>query len=77
MTDTNAAELPLETTVGAAGPHATDAFALLGDETRLAILLAVWEEYDPHAIRCRRESVKGRSNGAPPDRTTDHISDIK
>ena len=29
MTDTNAAELPLETTVGAAGPHATDAFALL------------------------------------------------
>ena len=49
MTDTNAAELPLETTVGAAGPHATDAFALLGDETRLAILLALWEEYDPHA----------------------------
>lgn len=50
MTDTETAELPLETTtVGAAGPHATAAFALLGNETRLAILLALWEQYDPHA----------------------------
>lgn len=49
MTDTEAAELPLETaSFGAAGPHATDAFALLGNETRLAILLALWEQYDPH-----------------------------
>jgi hypothetical protein len=46
---TDAEELPLETTVGAAGPHATEAFALLGSETRLAILLALWQEYDPHA----------------------------
>lgn len=49
MTDSETAELPLETTVGAAGPHATAAFALLGNETRLAILLALWELYDPHA----------------------------
>jgi hypothetical protein len=49
MTDENRTELPLETTVGAAGSHATEAFALLADETRLAILLALWEEYDPHA----------------------------
>lgn len=49
MSDTDAAELPLDETVGAAGPHATDAFALLGNETRLAILLALWGEYDPHA----------------------------
>jgi hypothetical protein len=50
MTDTEAGDLPLETTaVGAAGPHATEAFALLGNETRLAILLVLWEQYDPHA----------------------------
>jgi len=49
MTDADSAGLPLDETVGAAGPHATDAFALLGNETRLAILLALWEEYDPHA----------------------------
>lgn len=49
MTDSDAADLPLDTTSGAAGPHATEAFALLGNETRLAILLALWEEYDPHA----------------------------
>jgi len=42
-------ESPLESAAGAAGPHATEAFGLLGDETRLAILLALWEEYDPHA----------------------------
>jgi DNA-binding transcriptional ArsR family regulator len=39
---------PLASATGAAGPHATEAFALLGDRTRLAILLALWEEYDPH-----------------------------
>jgi hypothetical protein len=33
---------------GEAGPHAAEAFALLGNETRLAILLALWEMYDPH-----------------------------
>jgi DNA-binding transcriptional ArsR family regulator len=45
---TDGRELPLETTVGAAGRHAPEAFSLLGDETRVAILLALWEEYDPH-----------------------------
>jgi len=49
MTNTNATELPLETTLGAASSHASGAFALLADETRLAILLALWEAYDPHA----------------------------
>jgi DNA-binding transcriptional ArsR family regulator len=42
-------ESPLESASDAVDPHATEAFALLGDETRLAILLALWEEYDPHA----------------------------
>lgn len=41
--------LPIKISAGAAGTHATEAFALLGNETRLAILLALWENYDPHA----------------------------
>lgn len=49
MDDVDFVESPLAVTAGAAGPHATEAFALLGDETRLAILLALWERYDPHA----------------------------
>lgn len=40
---------PLEAAAGAAGPHATEAFGLLANETRLAVLLALWEAYDPHA----------------------------
>jgi hypothetical protein len=49
MPETTPTESPLESAAGAAGPHTTDAFALLADETRLAILLAIWEEYDQHA----------------------------
>jgi len=49
MADADSAESPLEAAAGAAGPHATEAFALLGDETRLAIMLALWEAYDPAA----------------------------
>lgn len=47
MTSSNSDQSPLEAAAGAAGPHATDAFKLLSDETRLAILLALWEAYDP------------------------------
>jgi DNA-binding transcriptional ArsR family regulator len=39
----------LEAAAGAAGPAATEAFKLLGDETRLAILLALWEAHEPFA----------------------------
>lgn len=49
MTDKPDTELPLDVSAGEAGSHATDAFALLGNETRLAILLALWEAYDPHS----------------------------
>lgn len=49
MKNSNVSESPLEAAAGAAGPHAVDAFKLLSDETRLAILLALWEAYDPHA----------------------------
>jgi len=46
---TESTELPIEVAVGEAGPHTTDAFARLADETRLAILLALWDAYDPRA----------------------------
>ena len=49
MANADAVESPLEAAAGAADLHATEAFALLGDETRLAILLALWEAYDPAA----------------------------
>jgi DNA-binding transcriptional ArsR family regulator len=49
VSDAKPSGASLEAAAGAAGPHATEAFALLGDETRLSILLALWEEYDPHA----------------------------
>jgi hypothetical protein len=48
MAEMDPTESALEVAEGAAGPHATDAFGLLGNETRLAILLALWEEYDPY-----------------------------
>lgn len=47
MEDTHPAASPLDAAAGAAGSHATEAFKLLGDKTRLAILLALWEAYDP------------------------------
>lgn len=40
-------ETPLEAAGGTTGPHVTEAFKLLSDETRLAILVALWEAYDP------------------------------
>lgn len=48
MVDSGATS-PLEAASGAAGSHAAEAFALLGNETRVSILLALWEAYDPHA----------------------------
>ncbi len=49
MSDTNSGESGLDTAAGAAGPHTTEAFSHLASETRLAILLALWEAYDPDA----------------------------
>lgn len=46
MTDSEPAQSPLQMAAGTDGSHATGAFALLGNETRLAILLALWEAYD-------------------------------
>ena len=47
MTDSTLSASHLEAAAGAAGPHTVDAFKLLSDEIRLAILLALWEAYDP------------------------------
>lgn len=47
MADANPDDSPLETAAGAAGPHTTQAFKLLSNETRLAILIALWEAYEP------------------------------
>lgn len=47
MANVDSAESPLEAAAGAAGPQATEAFKQLGNETRLAILVALWEAYDP------------------------------
>ncbi|WP_158056607.1 winged helix-turn-helix domain-containing protein [Halorussus halophilus] len=41
---------PLEAAAGDDGSRAAEAFAILGNETRLAILLALWDAYDPFAI---------------------------
>lgn len=49
MGNRNATESPLESAAGAAGPRAVDAFKRVSDETRLAILLALWEAYEPFA----------------------------
>lgn len=47
MADANSPESPLEAAAGTAGPRATEAFSILGNETRLSILLALWEVFEP------------------------------
>lgn len=49
MDNSNTVDSPLKAAAGAAGPHAVDSFELLANETRLAILLALWEAYEPFA----------------------------
>lgn len=41
------AESPLEAIAGVAGREAAEAFELLANDTRLAILLALWDAYEP------------------------------
>lgn len=45
MTGSPPSDSPLQSV--AAGTRATEAFELLGNETRLAILVALWERYEP------------------------------
>lgn len=51
MASSEPTDSPLEAAAGAAGPGTTDAFKLLSNETRLAVLLALWEAYDPFAVQ--------------------------
>lgn len=47
MAASNTADSPIETAAGRAGRAAIEAFSTLGNEARLAILLALWEAYEP------------------------------
>jgi hypothetical protein len=47
MTDENSPGSPLETVAGTAGQRAIEAFSILGNETRLSTLLALWDAYEP------------------------------
>ncbi len=47
MDDVKSTESPLEAAARTVGSDTAEAFKLLADETRLAILLALWEEYEP------------------------------
>jgi DNA-binding transcriptional ArsR family regulator len=47
MTEGNPPDSPLEAAAGGADPRAAEAFELLANETRLAILLALWDAYEP------------------------------
>lgn len=49
MADETATDSPLEAAAGAASDRASEAFSILGHETRLSILLALWEAFDPFA----------------------------
>lgn len=49
MAQTNALESPLETVTGAFSPEAAEAFSILANETRLAVLIALWDEMEPFA----------------------------
>jgi hypothetical protein len=49
MADADTTGSPLEAAAGTVDSQATEAFALLGNETRLAVLLALWEVNDPPA----------------------------
>lgn len=47
MTDSSASDSPLESVASETGARTTEVFSLLGNETRLAILLALWEAFEP------------------------------
>ena len=49
MDDIASTKSPVEAAARTVGIDTTDALKLLADETRLAILLALWEEHEPHA----------------------------
>lgn len=69
MSDTDAAGATSRLPDDDTGPDATEAFELLSNGTRLDILLALWEAYDPHTgtaavpFSALRERVGVRDSG--------------
>lgn len=49
MNGADSVETPLSVAAASGGTEVTEAFELLSNETRLAILLGMWEAYDPYA----------------------------
>lgn len=49
MTDAGSSTASLEAAAESAGADAIEAFEIVGNGTRVAILLALWEAYDPYA----------------------------
>lgn len=49
MTDSGSSSSTIEMAADSMKTDAVEAFTALGNETRLAILLALWESYDPYA----------------------------
>lgn len=49
MQDPEPSESPLDAIADTVGQQTIDAFGILGNETRLAILLALWEDFDSFA----------------------------
>lgn len=48
MANSDTTQTPLDAATGAAGAHVVNALKLLSDETRLTILLALWDGYEPY-----------------------------
>ncbi len=69
MTDSQAPGSPLEAAVGAASPAATEPLKLVSNETRMAILLPLWEHVEPFeeanglSFSALRERVGMRDSG--------------
>ena len=69
MSDRDSTGSPLEAAADGDATRATEAFSALGNETRLAILLALWEAYDPArpdegvSFSALRERVGVRDSG--------------
>lgn len=47
MAGANSSDSPLDNVADAIGERTTETFSLLGNDTRLAILLALWEDFNP------------------------------
>lgn len=49
IVDSSSTDSPLEAAAGAVGPRAIEMFSILGNETRLSIMVTLQEAYEPYA----------------------------